>query len=81
MMKLKQQVRFIYIDYNTINIDPWLCIWILDIPIVKLEDKILAKEVGVFSLPAVVFFRVNADPTIYAGQMYLCLYLWNFFCN
>lgn len=25
MMKLKQQVRFIYIDYNTININPYLC--------------------------------------------------------
>ena len=27
------------------------------IPIVKLEDKQLAKTVGVFALPAIVFFR------------------------
>jgi hypothetical protein len=27
------------------------------IPIVKLEDKLLAKTVGVFALPAIVFFR------------------------
>ena len=40
-----------------------------DVPIVKLEDKTLAREVGVFSLPAVVFFRVNSDPTIYAGDL------------
>ena len=40
-----------------------------DVPIVKLEDKVLAREVGVFSLPAVVFFRVNSDPTIYAGDL------------
>ena len=40
-----------------------------EVPIVKLDDKNLAKEVGVFSLPAVVFFRVNSDPTIYAGDL------------
>jgi hypothetical protein len=28
------------------------------IPIVKLEDKLLAKTVGVFALPAIVFFRL-----------------------
>jgi hypothetical protein len=27
------------------------------IPIVKLEDRQLAKTVGVFALPAIVFFR------------------------
>ena len=27
------------------------------IPIVKLEDKALAKTVGVYSMPAVVFFK------------------------
>lgn len=42
---------------------------LLDIPIVKLEDKALAKEVGVFALPSVVFFRANSDPTIYAGDL------------
>ena len=36
---------------------------------VKLEDKALAKEVGVFALPSIVFFRVNAEPTIYAGDL------------
>ena len=40
-----------------------------DIPIVKIEDKTLAKEVGVFALPAVVFFRANTEPTIYAGDL------------
>ena len=29
----------------------------------------MAKEVGVFALPSVVFFRVNTDPTIYAGDL------------
>ncbi len=29
------------------------------IPIVKLEDKLLAKTVGVFALPAIVFFRLT----------------------
>ncbi len=29
------------------------------IPIVKLEDKLLAKTVGVFALPAIVFFRLQ----------------------
>ena len=36
---------------------------------VKLEDKALAKEVGVFALPSIVFFRVNSEPTIYAGDL------------
>ena len=42
---------------------------ITEIPMVKLEDKALAKEVGVFALPSIVFFRVNAEPTIYAGDL------------
>jgi hypothetical protein len=29
----------------------------------------LAKEVGVFALPSIVFFRATADPTIYAGDL------------
>ena len=36
---------------------------------VKLDDKALAKEVGVFALPSIVFFRVNSEPTIYAGDL------------
>ena len=40
-----------------------------DIPLIKLEDKNLAKEIGVFALPSVVFFRANTDPTIYAGDL------------
>ena len=40
-----------------------------DIPLIKLEDKVLAKEIGVFALPSVVFFRANTDPTIYAGDL------------
>lgn len=40
-----------------------------DIPIVKLEDHALAKEVGVFALPSVVFFRSGQEPTIYAGDL------------
>jgi hypothetical protein len=31
------------------------------IPIVKLEDKLLAKTVGVFALPAIVFFRLQTE--------------------
>ena len=40
------------------------------IPIVKLDDKQLAKSIGVFALPAIVFFRnFGEDPTIYAGDL------------
>jgi len=40
------------------------------VPIVKLEDKQLAKTVGVFALPAIVFFRnYGEDATIYAGDL------------
>ena len=44
-------------------------IYFAEIPMVKLEDKALAKEVGVFALPSIVFFRVNSEPTIYAGDL------------
>ncbi len=30
---------------------------------------VLAKEVGVFALPSVVFFRSSSEPTIYAGDL------------
>jgi len=40
------------------------------IPIVKLEDKELAKTVGVFALPAVVFFRnFGEEAVIYTGDL------------
>merc|ERR1712218_601969 len=40
------------------------------IPIVKLEDKALAKSVGVFSLPAVVFFKNFGDEAVvYTGDL------------
>ncbi|XP_042867144.1 uncharacterized protein LOC122249976 [Penaeus japonicus] len=40
------------------------------IDFVKIDDSQLAKEVGVFALPAIVFYRAGADePIIYAGDM------------
>jgi len=40
------------------------------IPIVKLEDKELAKTVGVFALPAIVFFRAfGEEAVIYTGDL------------
>jgi len=40
------------------------------IPIVKLEDKQLAKTVGVFALPAIVFFKnFGEDAVIYTGDL------------
>ena len=40
------------------------------IPIVKLEDKDLAKTVGVFALPAIVFFRAfGEEAVIYTGDL------------
>lgn len=39
------------------------------IDFVKINDKKFAKEVGVFALPAVVFFKLGSkDPVIYAGE-------------
>ncbi|CAO1302062.1 unnamed protein product [Diamesa hyperborea] len=38
---------------------------------VKIDDKAMAKEVGVFALPAVVFYKTHSkDPVIYAGDLY-----------
>ncbi|XP_065578951.1 uncharacterized protein LOC136039286 isoform X4 [Artemia franciscana] len=40
------------------------------IDFVKLDDKELARDVGVFALPAVVFFKPGqSDPVIYAGDL------------
>lgn len=40
------------------------------IPIVKLEDKTLAKELGVFAFPSVVIFRhFGEEAVIYAGDI------------
>ena len=39
------------------------------IPIVKLEDKELAKALGVFAHPSLVIFRQSGkEPIIYAGD-------------
>jgi len=38
------------------------------IDFVKIDDKQMAKELGVFALPAVLFFKMGAkEPVIYAG--------------
>ncbi|XP_026322362.1 uncharacterized protein LOC113231978 isoform X3 [Hyposmocoma kahamanoa] len=38
---------------------------------VKIDDKQMAKEYGVFALPAVLFFKMGSkDPVIYAGDLY-----------
>lgn len=38
---------------------------------VKIEDKRLAKEYGVFALPAILFFKLGSkEPVIYAGDLY-----------
>ena len=38
---------------------------------VKIDDKQMAKEVGVFALPAIVFYKHHSrDPVIYAGDLY-----------
>ncbi|KAG7154498.1 disulfide-isomerase-like 2 [Homarus americanus] len=40
------------------------------IDFVKIDDSQLAKEVGVYALPAIVFYRAGTeDPIIYAGDM------------
>lgn len=37
---------------------------------IKIDDRDLAKEMGVFALPAILFFRNgNREPVIYAGDM------------
>jgi len=36
---------------------------------VKIDDRQMAKEYGVFALPAVLFFKLGQkDPVIYAGK-------------
>lgn len=38
---------------------------------VKIDDREMAKEVGVFALPAIVFYKQKSkDPVIYAGDLY-----------
>ncbi|XP_034245365.1 uncharacterized protein LOC117647614 isoform X2 [Thrips palmi] len=38
---------------------------------VKIDDKQMAKDYGVFALPAVLFFKMGTkDPVIYAGDLY-----------
>lgn len=38
---------------------------------VKIDDKFLAKEFGVFALPAILFFKMDSkEPVIYAGDLY-----------
>lgn len=37
---------------------------------VKIDDKQMAKEVGVFALPAIVFYKQHSkEPVIYAGGL------------
>lgn len=37
---------------------------------VKIDDRQMAKEHGVFALPAVLFFKLGSkDPVIYAGKV------------
>lgn len=39
------------------------------IKFVKIDDKDMAKEMGVFALPAVAFYKLGAkEPVIYAGN-------------
>ncbi|GFG32944.1 hypothetical protein Cfor_05504, partial [Coptotermes formosanus] len=41
------------------------------IDFVKIDDKQMAKELGVFALPAVLFFKMGSkEPVIYAGDLY-----------
>ncbi|XP_066902828.1 uncharacterized protein hlk isoform X1 [Halyomorpha halys] len=41
------------------------------IDFVKINDKQLAKDLGVFALPAVLFFKMGSkEPVIYAGDLY-----------
>lgn len=38
---------------------------------VKIDDKQMAKELGVFALPAILFFKTGSkEPVIYAGDLY-----------
>lgn len=41
---------------------------------VKIDDKKMAKEFGIFALPAILFFRQNSkEPVIYAGKC-VCMF-------
>lgn len=41
------------------------------IDFVKIDDREMAKEAGVFALPAIVFYkRKSKEPVIYAGDLY-----------
>lgn len=41
------------------------------IDFVKIDDKQMAKEFGVFALPAIVFFKPSSkEPVIYAGLLF-----------
>lgn len=41
------------------------------IKFVKIDDKQMSKEMGVFALPAIVFFKMGSkEPVIYAGDLY-----------
>lgn len=44
---------------------------------VKIDDKKMAKEYGIFALPAILFFKQNSkEPVIYAGKsMYFILFI------
>jgi len=47
------------------------------IDFVKIDDKMMAKECGVFALPAIVFFKLGSkEPTIYAGITEEVWFLW-----
>lgn len=38
---------------------------------VKVDDKSMAKEFGVFALPGILFFKLGSkEPVIYAGDLY-----------
>lgn len=38
---------------------------------VKIDDRNLAKQFGVFALPAILFFKLGSkEPVIYAGDLY-----------
>ncbi|GAB6029507.1 protein disulfide-isomerase precursor [Chamberlinius hualienensis] len=41
----------------------------LGIDFVKIDDMQLAKEYGVFAIPALLFIKKNVDPVIYAGDL------------
>lgn len=44
------------------------------IDFVKIDDKQMAKEFGVFALPAIVFFKPSSkEPVIYAGTLFTLL--------